>query len=289
MTDRYAVVGNPIKHSKSPLIHDAFARQTGEDILYTAMLAEPDGFDKAITQFFEHGEGCGLNVTLPFKEVAWQRVDERTERAQCAGAVNTIKKLDDGRLLGDNTDGAGLVQDLLNNDVTLADARILVLGAGGAVRGVLQPLLAQQPKQVVIANRTHSKAEALAADFAAISSSSYSSSNCSNGGGGIISACEQTQLEGQFDLIINGTSASLSDELPPISGDIVAADTVAYDMMYGSDITVFNQWALMQGASRAIDGLGMLVGQAAESFRLWRGVMPETAAVIQELRLERRR
>ena len=278
MTERYAVVGNPIKHSKSPIIHDAFARQTGEDILYTAMLVEPDSFDKAIAQFFEHGEGCGLNVTLPFKEVAWQRVDERTERAQCAGAVNTIKKLDDGRLLGDNTDGAGLVQDLLNNDVTLADGRILVLGAGGAVRGVLQPLLAQQPKQLVIANRTHSKAEALAADFAAISSST-----------GIISACEQTQLEGQFDLIINGTSASLSGELPPISGDIVAAHTVAYDMMYGSDITVFNQWALMQGASRAIDGLGMLVGQAAESFRLWRGVMPETAAVIQDLRRERRR
>ncbi|MEK9712266.1 MAG: shikimate dehydrogenase [Thalassolituus sp.] len=274
MTDLYAVVGNPIAHSKSPDIHNAFAEQTGEDIFYKALLAPLDGFEEEVQRFLEHG-GSGLNVTVPFKENAYRMADELTPRAQRAQAVNTLKRLEDGRLLADNTDGAGLVRDItVNHSVNLEGRRILLLGAGGAVRGVLQPLLEQKPAGIVIANRTVSKAEALAADFADL---------------GRVSACGFADVEGSFDVIINGTSASLAGELPPIPETCIHQNTTTYDMMYGNQITVFNKWAENCGALRTIDGLGMLVEQAAEAFFLWRGVRPQTARLMQSLRSERRR
>lgn len=272
MTDRYAVVGNPVGHSKSPRIHTAFAQQTGEDILYTAILVPLGQFDEEARKFFSSG-GKGLNVTVPFKEDAFRFADEHTERAQRAGAVNTLKRLEDGRILADNTDGAGMVGDLLDHGVAMAGKRILVLGAGGAVRGILQPLLGQQPAQVVLANRTVARAEELARLFADVAT---------------LDVCAFEDVSGEFDLIINGTSASLGGDLPPIPASCVAAHTVCYDMMYGAGLTVFNQWAQDQGAARVIDGLGMLVGQAAESFLLWRGVRPEAQVVLNSLRNDRR-
>lgn len=273
MTNRYAVVGNPVGHSKSPRIHTAFAAQTGEDILYTAILVPLGRFAEEAGKFFLGG-GKGLNVTVPFKEDAFRFADEHSERALRAGAVNTLIKLDDGRIRADNTDGAGMVADLHNHGVVMAGKRILVLGAGGAVRGVLQPLLAEQPAAVVLANRTLSKAEELVRIFADL---------------GPIQAVAFNQVEGDFDLIINGTSASLGGDLPDIPASCIRADTVCYDMMYGNDLTVFNQWAQDQGAARVIDGLGMLVGQAAESFFLWRGVRPDVHQVLAEIRNDRRR
>jgi shikimate dehydrogenase len=201
--------------------------------------------------------------------------DEITPRAQQAQAVNTLKRLGDGRLLADNTDGAGLVRDLtVNHSVNLTGKRILILGAGGAVRGVLQPLLEEKPAEIVIANRTVSKAELLASDFAEL---------------GNVSACGFSDVEGSFGIIINGTSASLAGELPPIPESAVSHATVCYDMMYSSKTTVFNAWAEKLGAARTIDGLGMLVEQAAEAFFVWRGVRPQTARVMKDLRSERRR
>lgn len=273
MTDLYAVAGNPISHSKSPLIHSAFARQTQQDLLYKAQLMPIDGFALKAGKFFEHG-GSGLNVTVPFKEDAYRFADEYTPRAQRAQAVNTLKKLENGRILADNTDGVGLVRDLIiNHQCELKGKRILLLGAGGAVRGVLQPLLEQQPTALVIANRTASKAEQLAADFADL---------------GAVVGCGFEAIPGAFDLIINGTSASLSGECPPLPLSVLTADTVTYDMMYGADRTVFNQWAHEQGVMITHDGLGMLVEQAGEAFYLWRGVRPDTAAVVDTLRRERR-
>lgn len=268
--DHYAVVGNPIEHSQSPRIHAAFAAQTNDNIEYTRLLAPLNGFVETVQQFFADG-GCGLNVTVPFKEEAFALADELSQRAQRAGAVNTLKKQPDGRLLGDNTDGAGLVGDLLNQGVALTGKRILVVGAGGAVRGILQPLLTQQPKRVVIANRTFSKAETLARLFDDM---------------GSIHAIEMNSLadEVAFDIIINGTSASLNGDLPPLTANLVAERTACYDMMYGSDTTIFNRWGEEQGAAQTIDGLGMLVGQAAESYRLWRGRMPDVAEVMAQMR-----
>ncbi|MBE0482990.1 MAG: shikimate dehydrogenase [Bacterioplanes sp.] len=273
MTDLYAVAGNPISHSKSPLIHSAFARQTQQDMLYKAQLMPLDGFALKAGKFFEHG-GSGLNVTVPFKEDAYRFADEWTPRARRAQAVNTLKKLENGRILADNTDGVGLVRDLtLNHHLSLTGKRILLLGAGGAVRGVLQPLLEQQPAELVIANRTLSKAQQLALDFADL---------------GVVIGCGFEAVEGAFDLIINGTSASLGGECPPIPASALKADTVTYDMMYGAGRTVFNQWAHEQGVTITLDGLGMLVEQAGEAFYLWRGVRPDTAAVVDTLRRERR-
>ncbi len=273
MTDLYAVVGNPIGHSKSPQIHTAFAAQTRQDLLYTAQLVPLDSFDSALNKFFKHG-GCGVNVTVPFKENAWCYADEFTPRAQRAQAVNTLKKMADGRILADNTDGVGLVRDLtVNHGVALNGKRILLLGAGGAVRGVLQPLLEQQPVELIIANRTLSKAEILAKDFADL---------------GNVKASEFAALDGTFDVVINGTSASLSGDLPPIPPSVLTAGTVCYDMMYSAQATVFNQWSLDNGVQKVIDGLGMLVEQAAEAFALWRDVRPETKTVIAVLRGERR-
>lgn len=266
--DSYVVFGNPIGQSKSPFIHTLFARQTNQPLNYSALQPGKDSFVEAATQFFSNG-GKGCNVTAPFKESAYQFADRVTERAELAGAVNTLKKLDDGEIIGDNTDGEGLVQDLLQYQVTLKDARILLIGAGGAARGVIKPLLDQKPNQLVVANRTKSKAEQLVTMF-----SSY----------GDISATSLDDVKSDFDIVINSTSSGLSGELPAISHTIFSSRTVVYDMVYGAGQTVFNQWAIKNGAHVAYDGLGMLVGQAAESFMLWRGLRPGTKQVLRELR-----
>ncbi|MFA5627202.1 MAG: shikimate dehydrogenase [Thiohalomonadaceae bacterium] len=270
MTDRYAVMGNPIAHSKSPQIHAMFARQTRQDLSYTAILVELDGFTAAVTDF-RAGNGQGLNVTVPFKQEAWALAQRRSRRAELAGAVNTLYWDERGILSGDNTDGVGLVRDLQDNhDVALAGRNILLLGAGGAVRGVLEPLLATAPARLVIANRTPARAEELANHFAAL---------------GQLQASGFAALAGQqFDLIINGTAASLQGEVPSLPTGILAEHGVCYDMMYGKEPTAFLRWALKAGASKAIDGLGMLVEQAAEAFFIWRGVRPATAEVIAALR-----
>lgn len=269
MTDHYAVIGNPIEHSKSPQIHTAFARQTGEDIQYERLLGDLEEFDADVDQFAEDG-GCGLNVTVPFKERAFRYADSLSERARAAGAVNTLSFGVDG-VHGDNTDGIGLVRDLSCNHLfQIEGARVLLLGAGGAVRGVLRPLLEQRPRQLVVANRTADKALALAAAAAAQ---------------GELIGCGLDELAGrQFDLIINGTAAGLSAQVPEIPDDCLAAGGWTYDMLYANQPTAFVSWGQRHGAGRALDGLGMLVEQAAESFQLWRGVMPDTAPVMAMLR-----
>lgn len=272
--DLYAVVGHPISHSKSPRIHSLFASQTGEKLEYTAIQAPQDGFAETVTGFFQRG-GQGLNVTVPFKEQAWKLADRRTERAELAGAANTLYQDGNGLLIADNTDGTGLVRDLSENHcITLAGLRILLLGAGGAVRGVLGPLLAEEPSTLVIANRTVAKAEGLVTLFEPVAGQTR------------LEACGFEDPKEPFDLIINGTSASLQGDLPPISPNVIGAGTVVYDMMYSLQTTTFNQWALDHGATLVFDGLGMLVEQAAESFRIWRGVRPETRPVIDELRTD---
>jgi shikimate dehydrogenase len=264
MTDRYAVFGHPIAHSKSPRIHAAFARQTGQDMTYEAILAPLDGFTASVATFIAAG-GRGANVTVPFKEEAFELASRLSPRAERAGAVNTLKFEPDG-ILGDNTDGAGLAADLTRNlHCALAGKRILLLGAGGAARGVIEPLLDQRPAALVIANRTVSRAQALAELF-------------DRG----IRACGFDAVDAPFDLVINATAASLAGELPPLSPGIFTADTLAYDMMYGRD-TPFLAFARAEGAATA-DGLGMLVEQAAEAFFVWRGVRPDTAPVIAALR-----
>ena len=264
MTDRYAVFGHPIAHSKSPQIHAAFARQTGQDMTYEAILAPLDGFAESVAAFIAAG-GRGATVTVPFKEEAFKLASRLSPRAQRAGAVNTLAFDADG-MLGDNTDGAGLVADLTRNlHCTLAGKRILLLGAGGAARGVIEPLLEQQPAALVIANRTVSRAEELAELF-----------------GRGVRACGFDVADTPFDLVINATAASLAGDLPPLSPRVFTADTLAYDMMYGRD-TPFLDFARAHGA-RTADGLGMLVEQAAEAFYLWRGVRPDTAPIIAALR-----
>ncbi len=268
MSDLYAVMGNPINHSKSPQIHSAFAEQTEQDLIYSAILVPLEKFKEEADSFFRNGRG--LNITVPFKEDAWQYADTYSSRALRAGAVNTLIKKEDGSIHADNTDGIGMVRDItVNNGCEIKGKRILVLGAGGAVRGILEPVLEEKPLELVIANRTISKAEALAKDFSDI---------------GKISACGFGQVEGQFDLIINGTSASLSGDLPPIPNSVIHTDTTCYDMMYGAKPTVFSQWAADLNAAATLDGLGMLVEQAAESFNLWRSVRPDSSQVIQTIR-----
>ncbi|WP_342631522.1 shikimate dehydrogenase [Marinobacter alkaliphilus] len=270
----YAVVGNPISHSKSPRIHSLFACQTGEPVEYTAIQAPIDEFSGTVRHFFERG-GKGLNVTVPFKEQAWTLADHRTPRAEKAGAANTLFLDQENELVADNTDGVGIVRDLQNNHgVALKGLKVLVLGAGGAVRGVIGPILAEQPAELTIANRTVAKAEALVRLFA------------KDAGATVLSACGFEAPDQPFDLIINGTSASLQGDLPPVSANVIGPATVVYDMMYSLQTTTFNQWALDHGAHRVHDGLGMLVEQAAESFFVWRGVRPETAPVIEELRTD---
>ncbi|OBT15658.1 shikimate dehydrogenase [Vibrio sp. UCD-FRSSP16_10] len=268
LIDQYVVYGNPISQSKSPFIHTLFARQTNQSMTYATQHAEVGEFTQAAKSFFLQG-GRGCNVTAPFKHDAYKLADRLTERAKLAGAVNTLKKLDDGQLIGDNTDGEGLVQDLLQYQVLLKGARILVIGAGGAVRGVLKPLLDQQPSELVIANRTFSKAQALADTF-----KEY----------GSVKAVPIEDVNESFDVVINSTSAGLTKELPKISANIFSPQTISYDMVYGAGVTVFNQWAKEHGAVKAYDGLGMLVGQAAESFMLWRGIRPGSKQILRELR-----
>jgi len=272
VTDRYCVFGNPVAHSKSPFIHAAFAAQTGEQIEYTAIAAPLDNFVGAWREFVAQG-GCGANVTVPFKEEAFRLCDTLSQRARRAGAVNTLVlgKNDASnafKVYGDTTDGVGLVRDLQQQGVPLTGARILVVGAGGAVRSVLEPLLAEAPASLQIANRTAEKAALLAQDFADLGAIT---------GGGF------DEVKGEFDLVINGTSASLTGELPPLPDDLFAAGATAYDMMYGAEPTVFLRWAEARGA-RPLDGLGMLVEQAAESFFQWRRKRPETEAVMVALR-----
>lgn len=272
MTDRYAVIGNPIEHSKSPAIHAAFARQTHQQMEYSRILGALDDFAGDVRSFVAAG-GRGLNVTVPFKEQAWALLADRSARARAAGAVNTIIVLDGGMLRGDNTDGVGLLRDLTeNHGFAPAGKRILLLGAGGAARGVLQPLLDSGPAELVIANRTASKAVGLAEGHG-------------TAGGAMLRGCGLDGLVGaRFDLIINATSSGLEGGVPDIPGDCLADGGWAYDMLYADSQTPFCRWANEHGASRAMDGLGMLVEQAAESFLLWRGVRPRTGPVIDMLR-----
>lgn len=272
--DKYTVMGNPISHSKSPYIHRCFAKQTNQNIEYTATQVDPGGFEQAVGNFQASG-GKGLNVTVPFKQEAWQLVDERSPGAETAGAVNTILFKPDGSLFGDNTDGIGLVKDITENyNGRVKDRRILVLGAGGAVRGILLPILKQDPQTVFIANRTIDKAKVLAQLFA----------NTNDSHSDKVTACSYNDLQDmQFDLIINGTSASLNNELPPIPDNCLADNGWCYDLMYAKEPTPFLLWGKQHHAIEAIDGLGMLVEQAAESFFIWRGVRPDTKLVIEEL------
>jgi shikimate dehydrogenase len=269
MTDLYAVFGNPIAHSKSPAIHAAFAAATHQDLRYEARLAAVDGFAAAISGFIAEG-GLGANVTVPFKEDAFRLATRLSERAARAGAVNTLT-FAAGEIFGDNTDGAGLVRDITHNlGFSLAGKRILLLGAGGASRGVIAPLLAGEPAALCIANRSADRAVALAAAFADLAT---------------VDGGSFADLAGKsFDLVINATSASLAGDSLPLPGGVFAEGALAYDMMYGKGETPFLRQAREQGAARCADGLGMLAEQAAEAFFVWRGVRPETAQVLANLR-----
>ncbi len=268
MTDRYAVIGNPIAHSKSPQLHAAFARQCQQDMTYEALLGPLDGFAEAVARFRANG-GLGMNVTVPFKVEALRLADRLTERARLAGAVNTLKFDDDG-ILGDNTDGIGLVADIRDRlGVPLAGSRVLLLGAGGAARGVILPLLDAGIDSLMIANRTPEKAVKLIEPFGV-------REGLHGGGFGMLGKHE-------FDVVVNATSASLADEGLPLPTGLFADGALAYDMVYGRGETRFLADARALGAARRSDGLGMLVAQAAESFLLWRGVRPDTTPVIAEL------
>jgi shikimate dehydrogenase len=273
MVDRYAVVGNPVSHSKSPQIHAEFARQTGQDMEYGRLLAPLDGFRAAVDAFRREG-GRGLNVTLPFKLEAFALADQRSQRALDAEAANTLK-FDADSIFSDNTDGVGLLRDLeVNLSFPLAGRRIVLMGAGGAVQGTLGPLIAARPALLTIANRTLAKAQRLVARFAAQAAAS----------GTHLEASDYAGLAGDgFDLVVNGTSAGLHGALPELPGGVFAIGALAYDMMYGNGLTAFLQHAQGQGAARVADGIGMLVEQAAESFLVWRGVRPHTAPVIAQL------
>ena len=266
--DRYCVIGNPIGHSKSPAIHAAFALQTGQAIDYERCLAPLDAF-AAIVAALVQGGCRGANVTVPFKLEAAALCTRLSERAEAAGAVNTLV-FNGAAIEGDNTDGAGLVNDIVRNaGFSITGKRVLLLGAGGAARGAILPLLGQGPAQLVIANRTRATADALAARFA--------------GPFRAVSAREFSDLDGPFELVVNATSASLGGTMPPVPGTVFGAGTLALDMMYGSQATPFMVFATEHGAT-ARDGLGMLVEQAAEAFAVWRGVRPDTAGILAQLR-----
>ncbi|MEX1056225.1 MAG: shikimate dehydrogenase [Natronospirillum sp.] len=275
MTIKLAVLGHPIKHSRSPDIHHAFAAALGLSVQYDAIDVPPGAFNEQV-QMLQDRHYIGLNVTVPHKEAAFALAHDLTARAQLAGAVNTLcfDSLTQ-RWKGDNTDGEGLVQDLVHRlNWPIAGRRFLVLGAGGAVRGVLGPLLAQRPGAVVIANRTVSKAEHLAEQFSALAQHT----------GCDLYASGFAAVEGPFDVVINGTSASLAADVPPIPATAISSNTCAYDMMYGAADTAFNGWATTAGAQQTADGLGMLVGQAAAAFALWTGHEPDPWAVLAQLR-----
>ncbi|WP_119157773.1 shikimate dehydrogenase [Caldimonas tepidiphila] len=268
MTDRYAVIGNPLGHTKSPLIHGSFARATGQDLEYSAIEAPLDGFKAAVNAFRAAG-GRGMNVTAPFKLQAFEIATELSERARLAGAVNAMK-FDGERIAAENFDGVGLVNDIQRNlGFPLKGRRVLLLGAGGAARGALLPFLAQQPAELVIANRTSEKAQALATQFASF---------------GTLRASGYANLAGHsFDIVVNATSASLRGELPPVRTEVFARGCLAYELAYGKGLTPFLRLAQGAGAAHLADGVGMLVEQAAEAFEWWRGVRPDTRAMIEQL------
>ena len=272
MLDSYAVIGNPVSHSKSPLIHTVFAQQTSQAMQYVALLAPLDGFQATVQDFRQRG-GKGLNVTVPFKLEAYQLATRLTERASIAQAVNTLK-FENGEILGDNTDGIGLVRDIeCNLGIAIAGKRVLMMGAGGAAQGVILPLLQQQPALLAIANRTPEKAAALRKQF-----STY---------GNIAAGDFMFFTNEHFDIIINATSASLHNTMPELPTSIFAQAALAYDMMYQHEPTPFLKFARQHGAQQIADGIGMLVEQAAESFFLWRGIRPQTESVIIMLKSKR--
>jgi shikimate dehydrogenase len=267
---RFAVLGHPIAHSKSPMIHKLFARQFKHHTVYTAIDVKPGEFVETVEKFRGEG-GVGVNVTIPYKLEAYYLATNLSDRAKVAEAVNTLRFEKDGGIFGDNTDGAGLVFDITRNlNIAIKDNNVLILGAGGAVRGVLLPLLKQHPKQLTIANRTIAKARDLATEFAQY---------------GEIEGCGFDDLKGRrYDVVINGTSASLQGEVPPLPPSLFTHGGLAYDMMYGDFPTVFMSWAGQVGVGQVSDGLGMLVEQAAESYFVWTGDRPATQPVIQQLR-----
>jgi shikimate dehydrogenase len=268
--DAYGVVGHPVGHSLSPFIHGMFARATAQAMSYRLYDVSSDELAGFLGGFFEHG-GRGLNITVPHKIAAVASASELTPRATHAAAVNTLALRDDGTILGDNTDGAGLVHDLCDNlGLVITNRRLLILGAGGATRGVLAPLLGLSPTLMVIANRTPERAAALAAAFTDLGATQ-----------GVGFGDVGTE---PFDLIINATSASLSGEMPPVPGAVVGRGTVCYDLAYGRAATAFVGWARAHGCAQALQGFGMLVEQAAETFRLWRGIRPSTATVLAALK-----
>ncbi|HZO21465.1 MAG TPA: shikimate dehydrogenase [Steroidobacteraceae bacterium] len=268
--DRYGVVGHPVGHSWSPFIHGLFARDTAQAMSYRLYDFRPKEFEPRVRDFFTLG-GRGLNVTLPHKGAAVKIASELTSRATDAQAVNTLAAQKDGSILGDNTDGLGLVRDLCDNlGLVVTRRRLLILGAGGATRGVLGPLLTLEPSEIVIANRTTERASSLAEAFATL---------------GPVRGAGLAEIPGgPYDLIINATSAGLSGEIPAVGAGIIGPETTCYDMSYGKSDTPFTKWALDLGCARAFQGWGMLVEQAAESFRVWRGMRPSTASVLSALK-----
>jgi shikimate dehydrogenase len=267
--DRYAVMGYPVAHSRSPVIHRLFAAQTGENLQYELLEVAPDKLESAIKQFARTG-GKGLNITLPHKSEVTRFVDDMSERASTAGAVNTLV-FKDKEIYGDNTDGVGLLRDLQSNlEIELEGANILILGAGGSTRGIISPLLDAKPESIVIANRTMDKATTLAQIF-------------STQGPVTAVSFKNVRTPPEFDLIINATSAGVKGETPPYPANAIGENTVCYDLSYSMKATPFSSWAAEHGATRSVMGWGMLVEQAAESFEIWRGVRPDTAAVLQQL------
>jgi shikimate dehydrogenase len=267
--DRYGLVGHPIEHSRSPLIHTLFARQTGQNLTYELIEATSEAFETAVRGFGAAG-GKGLNVTVPHKEAAFALVDEASAAANAAGAVNTIR-IDHGRLLGDNTDGVGFIRDLtVNQRQTLAGRKIIVLGAGGAARGIVGPLLAAEPSDLVIANRTRERAEQLVEHFGRVPPLRAL-------------AFDELPELAPFDVLVNATSAGLKGESPPFPPSLLNARSFCYDLVYSVNDTPFVAWARAHGAGRAVQGWGMLVEQAAESFYIWRGVRPDTAPILKQL------
>lgn len=272
MTDRYAIIGNPIAQAKSPALQTAFAKQCGEDMEYGAILGLPGGFVEAV-RAFHHSGGKGMNITMPFKLEAYELADELTPRGRAAGAINMFTLRADGSILGDNTDGFGIVRDITHNlAFPLKGKRVLMLGAGGAVRGTLLPLFDEQPAQVFIANRTASKAVDLATEFR------EQAGAIALAGGGF------ADITGEFDVVINGSASSMTNDVPPLPAAVWGKLALAYDMAYKKEPTAFVQAARQAGVPQVADGLGMVVEQGAECFYLWRGIRPDTAPVIKALR-----
>jgi len=273
-SERYAVFGHPIDHSKSPAIHELFAKQTEQqDFEYTAQDVLPECFTRAVKKFFSKG-GKGLNCTVPLKQLAWELAGEKSTRAEISKAVNTLALKSDGTIVGDNTDGVGFINDLVQNlGINLEGIKVLILGAGGASRGILKPLLDQYPETVVIANRTLSKAVQLEQEFQSF---------------GPVFASRFDDLEGQaFDVIVNATAASLQGTVPPLPDNIIRPSGVCYDLAYANEPTAFVVWGRQNRVAKTVDGLGMLVEQAAEAFALWRGIRPDTRHVIAGMNAER--